>query len=292
MKIYAPLAIALMVTAGASAQTCIGNPTLSGPYVLLASRMLPTAAPAVSVPSNTPYSATPIGQLIKAASGYAPFAASARVVADGAGLLFAAAPDAQYYTARVGAYTVNGDCTVSLRLNDGHLGGLDLLGSALIGAVVPFQGVATDRGTEIDLVQSGSGSQTFIQLVRPYLAAGCSNANLSGPLGVYLTGTDTGTADNPTLAPFSLIARLASDGAGVFYSDTPGLESPLQKLQITGTYKIQTDCTGTAKFVQDGVTRNVQVIVAQGAVSFGQIARPSARLVFSDGRIVATGEAH
>ena len=107
-----------------------------------------------------------------------------------------------------------------------------------------------------------AGSSTLITLVRP-LANFCYTSNLAGPYalvgigsraatiggvtggtGTTGTGTGTATASGQTIAPFFFLARVVFDGNGNVVSQS-GTPSSLSFLQFTGTYTVNTDCSGT-----------------------------------------------
>lgn len=240
--------IALGLPSMAMAQTCAGNEDFSGPYVFVATRVIPdpmTPMPVEGAPRPN-YSNTPMGLLAQGAQSGAAFASTGRVTADGLGSLMADAVDGRRSTALVGRYKVNGDCTLTVTLIDGFRSGLDLLGDPLPGAQVPFQGVLRNRGTELVFVQTGAVKGTVVQLFRPQLSADCTQTTLSGSRGLLATGVQLGTEDVPVMQPLTLMGRLKAEN-GEFKLDLAGMQSPLQDRQFTGTYQVQPDCTGTGE---------------------------------------------
>ena len=65
-----------------------------------------------------------------------------------------------------------------------------------------------------------------------------------GGTGVSSPPSATGGASVSTA--FSSFGRLNADGQGNFVQDSAGLASPLTQLQLTGTYTVNLDCSGTA----------------------------------------------
>lgn len=49
--------------------------------------------------------------------------------------------------------------------------------------------------------------------------------------------------------PIPLIGRVVADGNGHFISDSTGSSSPLPQRQITGTYEVKSDCTGSGTLI-------------------------------------------
>lgn len=293
-----PMAL-LAVFAGvsvANAQTCSGNNDFQGPYVMLASRSVASPAPESAItPGLTPpaavqYSNTPIGRMLKSAAGNGVFAITLRFLANGQGELLAAAPDASLINTRVGTYTVNGDCTIALTVADGFGAELDFQGNTVTRGNIAFQGVLKDRGNEADFAQTGPGIGSTFRVQRPHTASACTNALLNGVFGVYATGIDLGPPDAASGIPFTMVGRFAAEN-GEFFLDGLAQASPQPKRQITGTYKVEVDCTGTAKFIQDGKTLNVNFVLTKGGVTFGLYARPTMTFAFTDGRVIGSGEA-
>ena len=156
---------ALSVLSTLNAQTCAGTQDFSGPYVFTSVRLLyaaqsatppgttaSAAAPLIYAPqadaapgTTGQYSLTPIGQLVGRASNAVPFSNVGRVLADGAGGLYANRGGDPVFV-RVGAYTVSSECLLSLTLGDGFSSDKDAK------PPVVFTGVITDRGAEANLV--------------------------------------------------------------------------------------------------------------------------------------------
>lgn len=68
----------------------------------------------------------------------------------------------------------------------------------------------------------------------------CSNASLKGSFGVTSTGTITG------VGPFASIGRFSADGQGNHSgAETVDFNGTISELSFTGTYQVNSDCTGT-----------------------------------------------
>jgi hypothetical protein len=111
--------------------------------------------------------------------------------------------------------------------------------------------------------------------------AGCTGAFTSGATGTLGT-------------PFSLLARFVADGTGILTSDFSGLQSPGQN--VTGSYSVNADCTGTAHVVDAaGIARNISFVLVNQAAqcSLGAspqgLARPALEFVFSDPGVIGAG---
>ena len=90
-----------------------------------------------------------------------------------------------------------------------------------------------------------------------------------------------------------MLGRSALDGSGMLTTDASGLA---QALDITGSYSVNADCTGTGHLVDStGVTRNIGfVLVNRGAqCSIGAGAQSGSRqeldFVFSDPGVMGSG---
>jgi hypothetical protein len=166
-----------------------------------------------------------------------------------------------------------------------------------------FEGVVLDRGAEIDLIQSGtSDTGAVIQMRRALQFGGCTDASLSGAFGLASQAnlasptSGGGGSTGSSLAPISMIGRLVSDGAGMFIADSQAKQSPLQPLQLTGTYTVNPDCTGSAQIVDAiGTMRNVMFVLVQAESVPSPTAqwavRPELLFAFSDQNVSGFGTA-
>jgi hypothetical protein len=291
----APLSIAAVMPSAlfAQVQACAGPAELFGPYVFVASRAIPDpTAPALpEAPAQQPgFSNTAMGQITKGASSGAPFAVTGRVVSDGLGNLLAGPGDAEILTVRVGTYSVNGDCTVSMTLIDGFRSGLDLLGDPLPGSRVAFQGVLRNRGDEGVFQQTDRGKGTVVEFFRPQFAANCTQTTLSGVHGLLATGLQMGTEEMPAVQPLSIVGRLNAEN-GAFKLDQPGIESRQPGRQITGSYAVSPDCTGSGELVVAGEKMRINFVLVRNGVQVGGFRRAEMRFAFQDARRVGTGVA-
>lgn len=290
-----PLSLLLIFASCLPGQTCSGNQDFYGAYLFSAAS--PAFQPDSTVtPPSVQFSDTALGRTLKSILGQTRFATNGRLIADGLGTILAAPADADTIITRVGVYRVNGDCTMSLTLFDGFITGIDFFGNALRRGSVSFEGVLQDRGSEAVFVQTGATWPATLTLSRPYLAQGCTNNALSGAFGLAGSGirisTKPATDETPAetvISPVSLLGRFVADGAGGLRPDTPGLESAQPKRQITGTYKVEADCTGVARILIDNQTYNLNFILLRGGVQFGEFGRSSIRFAFADAGVVGSG---
>jgi len=290
-----PLSLLLIFASRLPGQTCSGNQDFYGAYLFSAAS--PAFQPDSTItPPSVQFSDTALGRTLKSMLGQTRFATNGRLIADGLGTVLAAPADADTIITRVGVYRVNGDCTMSLTLFDGFITGIDFFGNPLRRGSVSFEGVLEDRGSEAAFVQTGATWPATLTLSRPYLAQGCTNNALSGAFGLAGSGirvsTTPATDDTPAqtvIAPVTLLGRFVADGAGGFRPDTPGLESAQPKRQITGTYKVEADCTGAARILIDNQTYNLNFILLRGGVQFGEFGRSSIRFAFADAGVVGSG---
>ena len=290
-----------------NAQTCAGTQDFSGPYVFTSVRLL-YAAQSVTPPGTTAsstaraaplifapqadaapgttgqYSLTPIGQLVGRASNAAPFSNVGRVLADGAGVLYATRGNDPSFV-RVGTYTVSSECMMGVTLNDAF--------SSSDKAAVSFQGVLTDRGGEANLVQSSQGSGALVNFARPLLASGCSSLSLSGRYGLSALGVDLSPEASPgvfsatPVAPVTVALQFNADGGGL-------IGPPAGGAGYTGSYTVNSDCTGSLTLISPDkkLTRKFAFALTSGNAATGQVTRAAALLVLDDaGKLAGIGEA-
>jgi hypothetical protein len=244
--------------------------SVTGTYTYVATEM-PMSGVAIAPPGTTTgsqtYSNTPVGQFVSALNAGNPFSMAGVLYFDGAGhvnVSTAAAPLAA--STPVGSYTVNSDCTISVTLTD-----VFNTATPTAGVTIPTFGSTTlvglilGGGTELDLSLAQSptsktgntpvvpgefASRLFVQLIRsfPY---GCSTQSLTGNYG--LIGTGFALASNGT-QPVTVFASVYFDGNGNIVAQPVASGSPLASFQYSGTYTVNTNCTGTASFTVPAVT--------------------------------------
>ena len=126
----------------------------------------------------------------------------------------------------------------------------------------------------------------------------CLNGQTGATTGAGQTGTCTGAFTSGVTGafgtPFSVMARSVANGAGLLTTDFSGQQSPGQN--VTGTYSISSDCTGTARLVDAaGIARNISFVLvnqaAQCSIGAGSQsnARQAIEFVFSDPGVVGSG---
>ena len=316
---------ALTVVPALQARTCGGNGDIIGsfgwsgvralafvpPGTTAATATTPVTTPTPTTHATTPTattptattpvtgSATPVGVLVAGALNPGQFASVGRVFFDGSGGLFtSSAPGAAVLQS--GSYTVNTDCTVSATFTDAFTsvsgGAVGLTPAAQPSAT--FEGVAVQAGNEIDLAQTGSVTGTTLTLRKT--KQNCSSADVFSAFGIlasgYVTGATTTTPTNSgsivTTAPnvpFTIVGRFVSDGGGNLYEDNIGISSPLTKREITGTYTVNTDCTGSATLIgSDGVKRGVNFVEVAVGPTINN-APLALELAFTDAGVVGSG---
>jgi len=320
------------------ARTCSGNGDVIGSYGFVGSRSgffllgatapgttttgplipLPATAPATTGATTVTGSNTPIGALVAGLANRNVFSAAGRVFADGMGNFYAApAVGGLTMNTLVGTYKVTTDCGIVVTLSDPFTGGAATTTLTLEGEILD-----SATSNEIDLVGTGpNAAGGVLTLTRTSQFNACSNASIFGNFGVVggglfnstagpgiPTGTGTVTATTGTGAfvngattplgtPFQLLGRFNADGSGNFTLDVPATTSPLKR-NLTGTYTVNVDCTGTAKLVdQAGVTRNISFVLVNetAACSVSAVVQTSVRqalqFVFTDTGVIGSGTA-
>jgi hypothetical protein len=271
------LPVALCGTFAAAQQ--IGCPATTssvvGSYGYVATE-IPLSGSTVTPPgtNSTTFSSTPIGKLVGDVTGGGEFWASGVLYFDGAGNVSVGASSSSVGASNVvGTYTVNSDCTINVTLSDVFstttvtnsgvtspvtssvmLVGLVLGGGSQIVLSAPQSSTSTNGN--MPLIQGAFSSRLIIQLTRALTY--CSASSLTGSYGLIGTGfaplststsTTTGTGTTSTTVPDSqpaiLIASVSFDGNGHVIAQAVGGNSPLGSFQLTGTYTVNLDCSGT-----------------------------------------------
>jgi len=259
-----------------SAQTCQG--AVNGAYAYSAiGTGIPGAlfTPATGSTAST-YSSTSIGQLLGGIANTGAFALSGTLWFDTSGNISAAQGGTRLM---VGTFSLNTDCTISATIFDAF--GTNKTTTAL-------QGIVLANGSEINLgvLQNVSGgpitapgafqSSLLIKLVRP-LATYCSISNLIGSYALIATGTRVATLPvaagsialpQQTEAAFFLFGRVQFDGSGNIVAPA-GTPSALGYLQFTGTYTVNTDCTGTLTLGSASTTGGGTSVTSGSTISVG-----------------------
>lgn len=274
----------LIIAAPADAgRVCQGLGEIAGVYGFTASRPGLIGSPLVftgafngaatqdhrAAPDGLPAAAfNGIGGAVTGAATAEPFSRTGTLFADGAGGLFADGP----YTAvapKLGTYRVNDDCSVAVTLNNkfAFTGGAapaanaNSAANALNGpSTVTFEGVIMQRGEEIGLVQTGLPGGTFVGL-RKVFANECTNESLSDSFGLVGAGSRATVSGGPAFAAFAISGRLIADGQGNLITDGFSLSSP-RRQQLSGTYMVKPDCTGSAQIAMaDGTSVAIDFVL-------------------------------
>jgi hypothetical protein len=234
---------------------------------------------------------TAVGQLVGGVAGLSPFAIVGTIGADGAGN-WVSKPSANGASTQVGTYSVNPDCTISVTLTDafvglpvtapGTSGGMSTGSTVSSGTAatpptpvsVKLEGLVLNGGAEIVLAQTnGTDTGAVLTLRRALQSLGtCTTENVKGPFGLVVrssvlpaaSGTTAPGNNSSSIVPTALIGRFVADGAGNFTNDALGSQSVLPDLQLTGTYAVNGDCSGTAQFIDSkGVAHNADFVIVQ-----------------------------
>ncbi len=281
------------------AQTCSGTGDLQGSYGIIATKLVLTA-PATTPPPGTTGQTTPpvasntvIGKVVSGTNGGAAFGASGRIFADGAGNFFASSANDGSGQIQVGTYSVNTDCTVSATINDAF-STAPPSPLPFTPAKATFEGIVLNRGTEVQLIASGSGVATRLTLVRMGAPQSCSVGDVNGAYSIVSSGIDLGapSASAASASTLSILGRVVGDGNGNFVVDQPGLASPLSKRTLTGTYTVNADCTGTAAVIDsDKKTWNLSFILQDPSIrcAIGAAQHKTLSFVFTDPRFPGNG---
>jgi hypothetical protein len=135
---------------------------------------------------------------------------------------------------------------------------------------------------------TGTGSTTSLCTRTPGVTT--SPAPTSPPTACPTTGFVPGVATNLG-TPFTLLGRFFADGNGNLTTDAAALASTTH-LGITGSYTVNSDCTGTARLTDaSGVSRDINFVLVEKASQ--AIVGPKQELdfVFSDSGVFGSGYA-
>ncbi|MEO7651357.1 MAG: hypothetical protein ABIZ80_12905, partial [Bryobacteraceae bacterium] len=232
------------------------------------------------------------------------FASVGRISFDGSGNILASNSATAAMNVKVGSYTVSPDCTLTMSLSDAFAkaastGGTTPGTTTGIPLAITLEGILVSNGNEIDAVQTGNTPGSVVTLRRTTSFNACTNSSLNGTYGFVAQGVETQTSEStggtlPSLSPFTLIGRLNANGAGSFVADNIIQQSTIRK-PLTGTYTVQTDCTGTGKLTDAaGKSRNVNFVIGVDSASGTPNVpsqTPTVQLVFSDSGVTGSGEA-
>jgi hypothetical protein len=206
---------------------------------------------AVTPPGTSMNSNTELGRLLTGVGGTTAGSVTGLLYFDGNGSIFASATIGGSPNTIVGTYVVYSDCTIAVSLND-------LFALQPPAKPVSFTGFLASTGSEIDLVPSTqlpASPRSLIQLMRVNPQTSCSASTLFGPYALTGSGflsSSAATNTSGNAANFPFFARLRFDGNGNIVAEpTTGTStSPLATFQYTGTYTVNSDCTGTLTISQ------------------------------------------
>jgi hypothetical protein len=208
--------------------------------------------------------------------------------------------DTDQNVTQVGTYEVNQDCTITVALSDvfsgapvtppgtsgatsGETGGAGSGTGESNGMSASFEGVVSSDGNNIELAEAGTSTGVTVEMRKMLQTFGCTDASLTGPFvfstqlfssvpitppgtngGTGTGGTGAGATGESTAPSFPLVGRFYATGQGALITDSQAQNPVLPALQLTGTYTVNPDCTGTATFTSaTGVTRNVNFVIVQ-----------------------------
>lgn len=144
------------------------------------------------------------------------------------------------------------------------------------GLSINLEGLVFSQGARVALMLTGAtDTSATVTLQRLLQFGACTDATLNGVFGLVSQVTSTalpssGTAGNTangntssqSVATSSFIGRLVADGAGTFGSDALSSQSSLTTLQLTGSYTVNPDCSGTATVTNTtGATYNADFLI-------------------------------
>ena len=326
-------------TIQAQSRICSGNNVVSGSYGVVSSRagffLLGATPPAttaitgtgpmiavgVAPPGTTgaiTWSQTSTGALVGGLASSNVFSTVSRLVADGAGNLYASATPTGSASTQIGDYTVGLDCSVVMTLNDGF--SPTATGAPTYTAMLEGELMNAGSGFDrINLVQTNAGAGgSIVTLQRATQANGCTDSSLNGNYsvvgsGMYQSGatftvpgtgitTSTGATTgnggpsaivhgvSSTLGtPFTLLGRFFADGSGNLVTDSAAIASTLN-LGLTGNYAVNPDCTGTARLTDaSGTSRDISFVLVEQSSQATLGPKQQLEFAFSDPGVFGSG---
>lgn len=280
------------------------------------------------------YSPTPVGQLLAGVNGSGPFSATGRLFFDGAGNVSTASmpgaanalagtytvnPDCSVSMSLLDPFGSNRTVKTSLAgVISGRGSAVDLAPAPV--STAPATG---DSGAATPTEPSApTTSGVSIHLSRVFYASGCSLGNLVGAYAFSANGVATqpgsgsatpdvesarkalaatavpveapGTTGLTVTGPLTLLGAMRFDGAGNIIPNPSYAQSPLSYLQATGSYTLNSDCTGTMTLTNGSAPMSASFVLVQPVSPGGpgsQSAADIALNIFS-GTAVVTGTAH
>ncbi len=139
-----------------------------------------------------------------------------------------------------------------------------------------LEGVVLGGGNAIDLAEAGATTGVTVELRKMIQTTGCTNARFAGMYGfmaqvfsglpLSAPGTN-GSTETPS-ATFPTVARFFADGAGNVTLNNVAPTSSSSNRQLTGTYTVNSDCTGTATLTSSsGVNETADFVLVQSVAS-------------------------
>jgi len=183
---------------------------------------------------------------VLSSNGYLPFADSGSITPDGNGKFSGSStfslngqPQSRTFT---GTYTLNSDCRGAATFSDN------------LSQTINLNLLVAGNGQEIQLVQTDSA--TVISGGAQRQQANCSAETLSGWYGFAVTGWYYDA--NGNLQAFTDSGKLIADGAGgLTLNDLVSQGGTTSSRNISGTYSLNSNCTGTASFTSIHVNLTV-----------------------------------
>jgi hypothetical protein len=187
------------------------------------------------------------------AVGFGPTASLGSITSDGAGSLEGKLTQSFdgiiVHEVFTGAYTVNSDCTGTATFVLQPGGRAAHLGFVLLG-----------EGDQIFMIETDATTvATFV--LEKQLPKACSNVHLKGAYGFTQTGSIVG------VGPVSNSGLMTIDENGnVTGSQTKSVNGHISQESFSGTYTIQSDCTGSATLISktDGSTTSFEFVAVGG----------------------------
>ena len=183
---------------------------------------------------------------VLSSSGYLPFADSGSITPDGNGNFSGSStfslngqPQSRTFT---GTYTLNSDCRGTAKFSDN------------LSETINLNLLIAGNGQQIQLIQTDSG--TDISGVAQQQQANCSLETISGWYSLATSGWYYDA--NGNLQAFTDSGKLISDGAGgLTLNDVVSQGGTTSSRNISGTYSLNSNCTGTASFTSIHVNLTV-----------------------------------
>lgn len=134
------------------------------------------------------------------------------------------------------------------------------------GSSAPFSLVVVSNGAQFELAKTEAGTAQYGYALAQGKAT-CTDAGVKSVFGFRGGGYTT-----PSMAPNAWNGQVKLDGLGhISGSESASFGGTIQSFPLTGTYTVNSNCTGTAVFSGGGSQSNTYFVIVNGGQSMMQV---------------------